>query len=479
MRIWIHIASLGVLFQLSCGLLIGASENSSTGWPAWRGPHANGVAPQANPPVLWSENKNIKWKVAIPGKGKSTPIIWENKVFILTAIPTGKKIESATERPAQTGSTEVRPSNRSGDPGSPGGPGGQGGRGGPGGPGGRGGGMRSAKPTELYQFVVLCLDRQTGKALWQQTACEQIPHEGHHPADGTFASNSPLTDGKHIYAYFGSRGLYCYDLDGKLNWSHDFGDMRIAMSFGEGSSPVLCGDTLIVNWDHEGESFITALDKNSGKTKWKQPRNEKTSWSTPVIVQNGEQSQVIVAATGKIRSYDVSNGDLIWECAGLTANVIPTPVIGQDMIYCISGYRGNALLAIKLGGKGDLTSTDAVVWKYNKNTPYVPSPILYEGKLYFFSNNKGILSCFDAKTGQCLIDAQQLEGFSDVYASPIAANGRLYFVGRNGSMLVIKASDKVEILASNRLEDKFDSSPAAVDKELFVRGMEFLYCISE
>jgi outer membrane protein assembly factor BamB len=211
---------------------------------------------------------------------------------------------------------------------------------------------------------------------------------------------------------------------------------------------------------------------------WKQPRDERTSWATPLIVEHQGKTQVITAATRKIRSYDLATGKLIWECGGLTANVIPTPVAGDGMVYPISGFRGNALLAIRLGQTGDLTDTEAIAWKYNKSTPYVPSPLLYGDKLYFFSNNNGILSCFDAKSGRPLIEAERLEALPGVYASPVGAGGRVYLAGRNGTTLVIKNSDKLEILATNKLDEKFDASPAAVGQELFLRGHQFLYCIA-
>ncbi len=461
-----------------------ASSSAEQNWPQWRGPLQNGVAPRANPPTEWSETKNVKWKITLPGEGTATPVIWDDKVFVLAAIPTGKKVEPKAAEPGEqapsppggpTAGADPPPPFRGGPSGPGPGPGGPGRQGGPGGRGGFGG----QKPTEVHQFAVLCLDRQTGKVLWQQIAREEVPHEGHHPTDGSFAAPSPITDGQHVFAYFGSRGLYCYDMSGKLQWSQDFGDMRIAMSFGEGSSPALYGDTLVVNWDNEGDSFIIALDKNTGKTLWKQPREERTSWSTPLVVEHDGKAQVVTAATRKIRSYDLASGKLIWECAGLTPNVIPTPVSGDGMVYPISGFRGNALLAIRLGGAGDLTGTDAIVWRHNKSTPYVPSPLLYGDKLYFFAGNNGILSCFDAKSGHALIDAERIEALSGVYASPVGAGGRVYLPGRNGATLVIKRSDKLEVLATNRLEEKFDASPAVAGNELFLRGHEHLYCLAE
>ncbi len=438
-------------------------------WPLWRGPLQNGVAPSADPPVAWSETKNLKWKAKIPGDGQATPIIWDNRVFIQTAIPTGKKVEpkpSDAPQPDPPARPEAGPppgENRAPDR--------------PGGGRGRFGG--GPKPSEFFQFAVLCLDRQTGKVLWQQVAREEVPHEGFRQNEGSFASSSGLTDGQLLFAHFGSHGLYCYDFDGILRWKQDLGKMRVAMGFGEGSSPALYKDTLIVNWDNEDGSFIIALDKNSGKQLWKKPREEHTSWSTPLILENGGKPQVVVAATGKIRCYDLSSGDLVWECGGLTRNVIPCPVTDGSLVYCMSGFQGNALLAIRLGRTGDLTESDNIVWKKNKSTPYVPSPLLYNGKLYYFAGNNAVLSCVESQSGQPLFEAERLEDLVGVYASPLGAAGKVYLAGRNGATVVLKQSDKLEVLATNKLDDKFDASPAAVGKELFLRGHEYLYCLSE
>ncbi len=221
-----------------------------------------------------------------------------------------------------------------------------------------------------------CLDRETGKTLWQKIASEQVPHEGFRQGDGSFAAASPVTDGSHIFAYFGSRGLYCYDFAGKLIWEKDFGKMEIKKTFGEGSSPALSGNTIVINWDHEGGSFIAALNKTTGEELWRTPREEKTTWATPLILQHDGQSQVITPASKKVRAYDLTSGKLLWECGGLTLNVIPTPVADDALVYTMSGFSGDSLLAIRLGRTGDLTGTDAIAWSRNKNTSYVPSPLL-------------------------------------------------------------------------------------------------------
>ena len=391
--------------------------------------------------------------------------MWEKLVFIHTAVPAGKADE-ARAVPAGDGAI-VSPVLLQDQPR-------RGGRGG--GRGGFGGGPPS---TDKYQFILLCLDRDTGRTLWQKVVREEVPHEGHHRDHG-YASYSPVTDGKLVFAYFGSRGLHCYDVLGNLKWQKDFGKMQTRNGFGEGSSPTLHGETLVVLWDHEGnDDFIVALDKHTGKELWRTSRDEPTTWSTPLVVEHEGRAQVVVNATGRIRSYDLNTGKQIWECGGMTANVIPSPVAANGIVYVTSGFRGNNLLAIKLGREGDLTGTDAIQWSHNRGTPYVPSPLLYDHRLYFFGGNEPRLSCFDVRTGKPLYETQRIEDLQGVYASPVGAAGRVYLVGRNGTSAVIKHADTVEVLSTNVLDDRIDASPAAVGKELFLRGHQYLYCIAE
>ena len=444
------VLAISAISLIFAGNAKSAEKEAEQNWAQWRGPQANGTSATANPPTTWSETSNIKWKVKIPGIGSSTPIIWNNFVFVQTAVPSANKSANSHQ------SRAILAGQRGG---------------------GRGG--MSVAPTGSFKFILMCLDRKTGKTLWQKTVREEVPHEGHHPDHG-FASHSPITDGKHVISYFGSHGLYCFDMKGNLKWKKDLGKMQTRNAFGEGNSPALLGDTVVVKWDHEGtDDFIVAFDKNNGQQKWRQPRDESTSWSSPLIVQYGGKNQVVASATNKIRSYDLVTGKQIWECAGMTSNTIPTPVTGNNMLYAISGFRGNALLAIKLGKQGDLTGTDAIAWTHNRSTPYVPSPLLYGDNLYFFANNNGILSCFDAKSGKPILNAERIEGLPGVYASPVGAGGKVYLIGRNGTVVVIKRSAKLEILATNKLDERFDASPALAGKELFLRGQEYLYCIAQ
>ncbi len=436
------------------------AADAQSSWPQWRGPLANGVAPQANPPLQWSETNNIKWKVRIPGSGSATPVVWDDRVFVLSAIPTGKKNETPNPTAATpTGGGNNAPAQ--------------------GGQAQRGGGS-SEKPAEIHQFVVICLDRKTGNTLWQKVAREEVPHEGHQP-DNTYASASPLTDGKLVFAYFGSRGLHCYDFDGNLKWSKDFGHMQTKMGFGEGASPALYGDTIVVYWDDETDNdFIAAFDKTTGKELWRKPRNESTGWSTPLIVEYKGKPQVVVNAKNRVRSYDLATGDEIWQCGGQTDNPIPSPVADADTVYAVSGFRGNAAYAIQLGHTGDLTgNTNAIRWNYNKNMPYVPSPLLVGGFLYTVTLNNPMLSCFDARTGKVYFEGQRLEGLFGIYASPVSAKDRVYVLGREGTCLVLRKGAALEILATNKLDDKTDASIALAGNELFIRGHENLYCIAE
>jgi len=452
-----HSSGLLALTLLALTPVAGAFANPLANWGQWRGPLGTGNAPQANPPLEWSEDKNIKWKVKVPGSGMSTPIVWGDKIFLLTAIPPEKKAEPTAASPATTTNA----------------PGDQGGR-------RRGGGFgRGEKPTDKLKFTVICLDRNSGKTLWEKVAVEEIPHEGHHQDHG-FASASPVTDGEHVWAYFGSRGLHCYDLAGNKKWSKDFGDMITRNSFGEGASPALHGDVIIVNWDDEQEGdFIIALDKKTGKELWKKSRNEATSWTTPLVIEHSGKKQIIVNATGKIRSYDLATGDEIWSCGGMGSNPIPTPVVNSDTIFVMSGHQRPQLLAIALGRTGDLTDTDAIRWRHDRSTPYVPSPVLLGDQLYFLTRNDGKLSCFDAKTGKPNFEGETVTGIFGVYASLAATKDRIYILGREGKCAVVKPGTKLEILATNKLDDRTDASMAMVGKELFIRGKESLYCIAE
>ncbi|MBI4622712.1 MAG: PQQ-like beta-propeller repeat protein [Verrucomicrobia bacterium] len=420
----------------------GSNLSPAHNWPQWRGPLGTGVAPHANPPVEWSEDKNIRWKIPLPGKGHSTPLIWGDRLFVTTAVPDGPAL----------------PPQYSGAP----------------------GGHDEAPITHRHQFMVMALDRRDGKILWKRTLREQLPHQGEHRT-ASLASASPVTDGEHLFAYFGSRGLYCLDLEGAVQWQTDFGQLKTLHGHGEGSSPALHGDTVIINWDHEGESFVVAFDKRTGQRRWKTPRDRASSWTTPLVVEYNGRAQVVISGSERVRGYDLATGNVIWECGGLSVeNVVSSPVAGHGMVFTGSTYDRPGLLAIRLdGASGDVTGTKQVVWRRSHGAPYVPSPLLYGDALYFHHHFQGILTRVNARTGEDRPGPFRLPGISKVYASPVAAAGRVYITSREGVTVVLKDGDEPEAIAQNRLDDSFSASPALAGNELYLRGERYFYCIAE
>lgn len=387
-------------------------------WPSWRGPNADGYA-QGDPPTVWSETKNIKWKKAIAGKGHGSPIVWGNTIIVLTADDAGNKIK---------------------------------------------------------KFTVIAVNRADGKTLWENTVCEAKPHEGIH-SDGSYASASPLCDGERVYAYFGSQGLYCLDMKGKLLWKKEFGKMKMRFSFGEGSSPALAEEAIIIVWDNEGPSWVTALDKKTGDELWKKPRDEKSSWATPLVMKFGGGEIAVVSASKRIRTYNLKNGDIIWEASGMTMNTIPTPVTDGKIVYLMSGFTGNSLLAVSLAeARGIVTN---FVWQYKHDTSYVPSALLMNGLLYFLKWNDALMTVIDTKTGKPIVVKQKIEIPGGVYSSPVGVNGRVYITSRKGVTAVLRAEAPFSVIRTNALNDQFSASAAVVGSEIILRGHSSLYCIAE
>jgi len=440
------LATLGLIaatLPLGQALADQFEEAKPNNWHHWRGPDANGVSTTARPPVQWSPTNNIQWKVPVEGNGSSTPIIRGNKLFILTAINTGE-VDPGLPRP------EDQPKRMFG----------------------------ITHPNSSYEFIVLCLDRHTGKVLWRQTATKLIPHEGAH-RDNNFASASPTTDGERLYCWFGSAGLFCYDLNGNKLWERNLGKIKMGASLGEGCSPVVHDGKIVIVRDHSRQSSIEVLNAKNGKLLWMVERHEKNAWATPAIVSHSGKTQVITTASGKVRSYDLNSGKVIWKCAGLTGNAIPCPVVEDDTVYCMTGYKGYSLMAIPLNAKGDITGSDKILWTKRRGTPYVPSPILYDGLLYFTQSNQALLSCVNTKSGKTYIDRTRLKGLTNIYASPVGADGRIYLNDRSGVTLVLKRSRELKVIAKNELGEQVVSSPALAGNQLFIRGRRFLYCISE
>jgi outer membrane protein assembly factor BamB len=413
-------------------------------WNQWRGPLGTGVAPDAQPPVEWSNDKNIRWKTPLPGRGHSSPVLGADHVFVTTAIPVGPKL----------------PPRMSGRPGE----------------------HDNLPIDSKYQFVVMAVDRHQGTILWERVVRETVPLEAGHTT-GSLATASPVTDGKFVYAYFGAQGVYCLDLRGNLVWERDFGPMHTKHGHGQGASPALYGDSLVVNWDHEDGSFLVVLDKRTGKNLWRRDRQEDTSWSSPIVIerkdrQGVDRPQIVVCGTNRVCGYDLKSGDVLWQCAGMSSNVVATPVYGNDMLYVGSSYEKKVLMAINLqGAQGDLTNTKHLAWTRIRGTPYVPSMLLYDDALYFLTHYQNIMTRVDGPSGKDQPGVLRLGELGNIYSSPVAANGHIYVTDLDGTTLVLSHETTPKLVAVNRLNESISASAAIEGDEIFLRGDDHLFCI--
>ena len=437
LRCILSLSSLFFVWSALPGPAIAQKVAFDEQWANFRGPTGNGSSLTAQPPTEWSETKNVKWKVEIPGPGNNaSPIVWGNKVFVLTAVVEGG--EEAAPRRRRSRATP--------------------------------------KPTK---FMILCLDREKGKTLWERVAIETTPHEGHHPDHG-YASASPFTDGEFVFAHFGSRGLYCYDMDGNLQWKRDdFGQMETRNGFGEGSTPTLYQDTILIPWDHEGPSALFALDRKTGEMLWKVERNEPSNWSSPCVVEVDGQPLVVSVGEKFTRGYDLKSGEERWRSAGTTARPVACPVVFEQLVFVASHRRGNYLGALEFAGQGVLTDGQGVAWSQSNAAPDVSSLLLSGERIFYIKGNSNILQCNQAQTGEFLFRKKRIPGISNVYASPVAAAGKIYVVGRSGTTAVVADADEFQVLATNTLDDAIDATPALAGHQIFLRGKTYLYCIEE
>jgi outer membrane protein assembly factor BamB len=432
----VRTAALVLAFVLAAPAPAAASE-----WPQWRGPLGTGTAPAgADPPIEWSETSGVRWKAALPGLGHSSPIVWGDRVFLTTAVPRGEPLAAA--HADADGAHDNVPA------------------------------------AHVLDFVVLAIDRRDGSIAWRTTVRTERPHEGAHETAG-WASASPVTDGEHVIASFGSRGLYALDMAGAVVWEKDLGDMQIYHGHGEGSSPALHAGIVVVNWDHQGQSFLAAFDKRTGAERWRAAREEITSWSSPIVVEHAGRAQVVTSATHRVRGQALADGAPLWEVGGLSTNVVATPVAGAGLVFAGSSYDTRKLLAIRLdAARGDITGTSAVAWSRDRDTPYVPSPVLDGGTLCFVKHIQAFLTCLDAATGAPAPGLRRLEKLTTIYASPVAAAGRIYVVDRSGTTAVLDRARDLAPLATNLLADSFSASPAIAGDELYLRGDRNLYCLA-
>jgi len=413
-------------------------------WNQWRGPLGTGVASDARPPVEWSSTKNIRWKTELPGKGHSSPVLWDEQVFVTAAIPVGPKL----------------PPRLSGRPGE----------------------HDNLPIDSKYQFVVIAVDRRTGAILWKTVVREEVPLEAGH-FSGSLASASPVTDGEFVFAHFGAQGVYCLNREGDVVWERDFSPLHSKHGHGHGASPTLHGDSLIVNWDHEDGSFLVVVDKRTGKNRWRKERQEDTSWSSPLVIERQDSTgvlrpEVVVCGSNRVRGFALDSGELLWECAGMSSNVVATPVYANGTLYVGSSYEKKVLIAINLqAAQGDLTDTEHVTWTRSRNTPYVPSMLLYEDCLYFLSHYQNILTRVHGPSGKDQPGALRLGQLENIYASPVAANGNIYVTDLAGTTVVLSHEASPQLVAVNRLDESISASAAIEGDEIFLRGEKHLFCI--
>jgi len=417
-------------------------SSATPNWPQWRGPGGLGISTEKNLPVEWSATKNIKWKTPIAGRGHSSPVVWGNRVFLTTAIE-GPVVPGAKAVKHMDGDKEfLHPDSVGAD--------------------------------HKQTFKVICLNANTGKILWEQTAYEGTPYDNRH-RKSSFAASTPATDGKLVYAFFGTEGLYAYHVNGKLAWKADLGKLG-TVGMGTGTSPILYENLVIVQCDEENgaASFIVALDKKTGKEVWKTPRKVQVSWATPILVPTAKRTELITSGSETVIAYDPATGKELWRHKGVESNAIPSPVANQEIVFVSAGSPAKIVMAIRLGASGDLT--DSVVWRYSKGTAYVPSPILY-GDFLYLTTDRGILTCLDAKTGEVKYEGGRIPIPATFTASPVAFEGKILLTSEDGDTFIVKAGPKHEILGTNSVGEPVYASPAIADRKIFIRGEKNIYCI--
>lgn len=434
-------------------LLMAVVPAQADHWPQFRGPNGDGLTTEKNLPSTWSSEKNVRWKVAIPGEGWSAPVVWGKRVFITTSI-----LEKQLAPDAPTARGEAR-----------------------------------KPPNAIYRWEVHCLDQETGKTLWKQVALKAKPRLGKH-RDNTFASETPVTDGRHVYAYFGMMGVFCYDMDGKLVWKRDLGAYTMQAGWGTSSSPVLYKDSLIVQVDSEDQSFIVALDTKTGKDRWRVKREEVSTYGSPIIWKNNKRTELVTPGL-IVRSYDPSTGNLLWKLDAGGGRASSAPVVSGDTLFVgtedrsTSTYRrkgngpGGNLFAVKAGASGDITpakgksSSEGVMWSRKKAGPDMASPLVVDGKVYVLARRRGTISCYNAKTGEPVYQSQRLAGAKGFWASPWAYDGKIFCLSAGGTTFVVKPGKTPEILSKNVVNERAWACPAIANGELLLRSDGYLYCI--
>jgi outer membrane protein assembly factor BamB len=412
-------------------------------WPGWRGADGRGVSNETAVPLEWSADSHIAWKTPIPGRGHSQPIVWGDRVFLTTAIE-GETVPGAKAViHMEEGKEFLHPD--------------------------------SVGANRKHVFKVLALDAKSGKLLWEREAWQGTPYDDRHKR-GSYASTTPVTDGKHVYVWFGPEGMYAYDFHGKLAWKKSLGGIA-TFGMGTGTSPVLYHDLVILQCDEDtGEkSFIVALDKRDGREVWRTPRKVQASWSTPVIVSGAGRDELVTSGSELIVSYDPKTGKELWRTKGVGSNAIPSPVYGHGLVILSAGFPAKKVIAVKLGGSGDVTATQ-VAWTYEKGTAYVPSPILVGDYVYLMSDG-GIITCLDARTGEVKYEGGRPPVSARFMASMVAVGETILQTSEAGDVFVVRAGPKHEVIRTNSIDEPISASPAIANGRIYLRGEQHLYAI--
>lgn len=427
---------------------------AESNWPQFRGPLALGVADNPNLPDTWSETENILWKRDIPGRGWSSPIVWKNRIFVTSVINLAEGKRDKLERA-------------------------------------RGlylGGNREAPPASEHEWHVYCVDLESGEIVWDKVAHRGVPTVAAH-VKNTFASETPVTDGERVYAYFGALGVFCYNFDGELLWKRAPGVHKTLLGWGTASSPALHQDRLFIVNDNEEQSYLVALDTRTGDEVWRTSRTEHSGWATPYIWQNGQRTEIVISGSEYVRSYDL-DGKLLWTMGGMSGNAVCTPMAGAEFLYVGSGYTMGTrkpIMAVRPGASGDITlgekdtKNDFVAWVQRKAAPYNPSFLLYRDYIYVVLDAGGIFACYDAKTGEVAYEKKRLPNGRAFTASPFAYNGNVFCLNEYGDTFVIKAGPAYELVRVNSLgpDEMCLASPAIVGDKLLIRSDHSLYAIGK
>lgn len=439
---------LKTVLAMSCASLTSANQVFASNWPGWRN-DGLGISAETNLPLKWSEEEGVRWKTPIPGAGHSSPIVWEDRVFVTAAVAEDASVETFR------GGVFM-------------------------------GGDRNSPDDSVYSYRVLCLDADSGHFLWSKEVASRRPETRRHTKN-TYASETPVTDGTYVFASFGSAGLYALDYEGTVVWTRDLGLLRGRAGWGTSSSPVLYRDTVIVNCDSDGDSYITALDRATGHPVWRTERDEGTSWGTPFLFESSVRTSVVTNASGRMRGHDAVTGDLLWECAGGSRISVPSPVATKDLVFLSSGHnmmRTRPIIAVRAAATGDITplrgqtTSDGVAWSDRAGGPYVTSPIAI-GEYLYVPDDQGTVTCYESLTGEVVYEDQQLGTRHTITASPAAGDDKIYIQSEDGECYVIKPGSAFEILAVNKLDEVFCASPAISEGRIFLRGRKHLYCIAQ